>query len=394
MVILSSTGIIKKTMAGYIGKTQSLVCCTILIILISLTSTIIYIHMLTNVNNGIKSNLTIKNKDVWRATMEHSFDDASINGYNQSVAFLHSDFKMKLKESITSGETEPLLTLFTTWNDNNAKYLVHNNTIRNWLLFRPYVVPVIFTNEPSIASECRRKGWDVLPARVTAADDIPVLKFMYIDAMKKYKSTYYAYSNSDILFTGNLVDTLIGCAYNLSDTMNASGSLDSLVYEKSMYAQQPIMIIGQRTNVENVTKSESSTWTSLTSVAKRGKLFGDSAEDYFITTRSYPWNDIAEVVIGLRAYDNWLVYNALKQKHMVIDGTATILAVHQTTAAGNFESHKHRSKEYDAILLKRLYKNIKYTQGCTGCAIYETQYRQAHVVVSKRTVTKRYCSKH
>ena len=326
--------------------------------------------------------------------MEHSFDDANINGYNQSVTILYSDLKMKLKESITSGETEPLLTLFTTWNDNNAKYLVHNNTIRNWLLFRPYVVPVIFTNEPSIASECRRKGWDVLPARVTAADDIPVLKFMYIDAMKKYKSTYYAYSNSDILFTGALVDTLIGCAYNLRDSMNASGSLDSLVYEKSMYTQQPIMIIGQRTNVENITKSESSTWTRLTSVAKRGKLFGESAEDYFITTRSYPWKDIAEVVIGLRAYDNWLVYNALKQKHIVIDGTATILAVHQTTAAGNFESHKHRSKEYDAILLRRLYKNIKYTHGCTGCAKYETQYRQANVVVTKRTVTKRYCSKH
>ena len=375
------------------GRTWKIHFVSIWFTLIPIISIIIYIHLYTSIYDRVKLNFATQKGD-WKAILEYFSDDAKHYGNSQTVTILYSDIKMKLRERITDGKTEPLLTLFTTWNDSSEKFLVHNNTVQNWLSFRPFVIPVIFTNEASVASACRRNGWEVLPVRVTAADDVPVLKFMYIDAMKTYKSTFYAYSNSDILFTGALVDTLIGCAYNLSDSMDARYSLYALEYEMSLYAQQPTMIVGQRTNVVNVTKSESSTWTGITSVAKKGELFSDNAEDYFITTRSYPWTDAAEVVIGRRAYDNWLVYNALKQKHIVIDGTSTILAVHQTTASGNFEGHKHRNKDYNADLLKQLYKNIIYTYGNTGCAKYETQYRQVHVVVTNRNVTKWYCPKH
>ena len=314
------------------GRTWNIHFVSICFTLIPITSIIIYIHLYTSIYDRVKLIFDTQ-KGGWKAILEYFSDDAKHYGNSQTVTSLYSDIKMKLRERITDGKTESLLTLFTTWNDSSEKFLVHNNTIQNWLSFRPFELPV----------------------RVTAAGDVPVLKFMYIDAMKTYKSTFYAYSNGDILFTGALVDTLIGCAYNLSDSMDARYLLDALEYEMSLYAQQSTMIVGQRTNVANVTKSESSTWTRITSVAKKGELFSDNAEDYFITTRSYPWNDAAEVVIGRRAYDNWLVYNALKQKHIFIDGTSTIPAVHQTTAVGNFEGHKHRNKDYNADLLKQLY---------------------------------------
>ncbi|KAK3599737.1 hypothetical protein CHS0354_037210, partial [Potamilus streckersoni] len=62
-------------------------------------------------------------------------------------------------------------------------------------------------------------------------------------------------------------------------------------------------------------------------------LFAAYAEDYFITSTSYPWKDIPDIVIGRRAYDNWLVLNARTMMHRVLDATETILAVHQTTNA-------------------------------------------------------------
>ena len=332
-----------------------------------------------------------KSEIIWKS-VRNTFFNNTFNYENVQTevhVLSQSDIKLKLKESIISGKVEPLLTIFTTWNDNREKHLVHNNTVRNWLSFHPYVIPVVFTNEIGIASECRRNGWSVLPVRETAADGIPVLKFMYLDAMKAYKTTYYAYSNSDMLYSSNLVDTLIGCAYNLSYFLNVTYSDNSFLYGKSVYAQQPTLIIGQRTNVQNVTRDESSTWAAITSVARdRGGLFFVYAIDYFITSKHYPWDEIAEVVIGTPVYDNWLIYNARKRKHQIIDATTTLLALHQTTSAGNYESQKHKHANYNRILLRKLYTKFNVHFGCTWCAEYLTQYSKDNVVITKRSIAK------
>ena len=134
-------------------------------------------------------------------------------------------------------ESEPLLTLFTTWNQNSAKYLVHNLTVKNWLSLHPFVILAIFTNETDVGNKCRRQGWEVFPIQEAAADGIPVLKYMYRDVMTAFNTTFYAYSNGDILYTDNLVHTLI-----------------SLTHSINMH--KPGMIIGKRTNVDNVTEKE------------------------------------------------------------------------------------------------------------------------------------------
>ena len=367
--------------------------CMLFIYIILITCVLIYIYLNTNVYANARIYFTDKSPIIWKGVGNTLFNDTFNHKNVHNKVLSQSDFKLKLKENIISGKVEPLLTLFTTWNNDNTseKYLVHNNTVKNWLSLRPFVIPVVFTNDTSIASECRRNGWDVLPARVTALDDIPVIKFMYLDAMKAYNTLYYAYSNSDILYSSNLVDTLLGCAYNLSNILNVTYLNDSFLYGKSVYAQQPTLIIGQRTNVQNVTKTEGSTWAAISSVAKnRGKLFIVDGLDYFITTRNYPWENSAEVIVGKRTYDNWILYNARKHKYITIDSTKTLLALHQTTSAGNLEHEKHGHVDYNRILLRKFYNgNFFHSEyGCTWCAIYNTQYSQDHVVVTKRAIPK------
>ncbi|KAK3582656.1 hypothetical protein CHS0354_001706 [Potamilus streckersoni] len=260
----------------------------------------------------------------------------AIQTINQPIS---SPWKKRVQE-LTKNRTKPLLALFTTWIDNDDKKLVHNLTTVNWLSLRPFVLPIIFTNETALAKACEIAGWVTLPLRVTAADGVPVLKYMYIDTMKKYESNLYAFANADILFTDTLVDTLVEI---LKDTS---------------VSHKPTLIIGRRTNVDNVTMEEGSSWNELTMVAKkRGTLFRTDAEDYFVTSPSYPWHEIPEIVVGRRAYDNWLVLNARKQKYRVIDASKTILAVHQTTNAGNHENAKKETNEYNHNLLVSLYKN-------------------------------------
>lgn len=284
---------------------------------------------------------------------------------------VNSSLLGQLKSEIISNSSEPLMTLFTSWNDSPDKYLVHNLTSYNWLSLRPFVIPVIFTNETSVAEECSALGWEVRHISVSAADGIPVLKYMYRDVMKNYNTTFYAYSNGDILFTDTVINTLLS------------------LRNSSVELNKPVIIVGQRTNVDNVTELEGSTWRNITTIAKeRGILFTGWAEDFFITTRSYPWNDIAEVVIGRRAYDNWLVYNSRKSKYTVIDGTKTLLAVHQTTQAGNYEGHSHKNSDYNHNLLVKVYKRIKYNAGIIECIDKYTEYEKNKVIIKSRTVHK------
>ena len=374
----SKTDLTKQT-SRYQGIFCVLSIYAILIICVSF-----YMYSPTNVYVKSKIYFTNKTEIIWKGVWNNFFNDKVDEVQSQP------DIKQRLNDSIISGKIEPLLTLFTTWNNNPEKYVVHNNTVRNWLSFRPFVIPVIFVNfdETSIASECRRNGWGVLPVRVTAGDGVPVLKFMYLDAMREYNTTYYAYSNSDILYTDTLVDTLIGSAYNLS-YLNSTYSDDAFVNGKSVYTQQPTLIVGQRTNVPSVTTVEGSTWEGITSVAKdRGALFFQYAIDYFITSRNYPWKDAEEVIIGTPTYDLWVIYNARRHRHTVIDATATLLAVHQTTGSGNYESHKHKSYLYNLLLMKKMRMLFRPTYTYTVCAEYFTKYSQDYVLVTNRSLSK------
>ncbi|KAK3599742.1 hypothetical protein CHS0354_037217 [Potamilus streckersoni] len=280
----------------------------------------------------------------------------------------------RVNEYLKNGK-RPLLTLFTTWHESNDKYTVHNITLLNWISLRPLIFPVVFTNEASTAEQCSQKGWKVLPVRATAAKGAPFLKHMYLDAMKKFDSEFYAFANSDILFTDKLVETLLA------------------VLEENSTLRGHTLIVGKRTNVNNLTESEGSSWSGLESVSKkRGMLFATYAEDYFITSASYPWKDIPDIVIGRRAYDNWLVLNARKMMHRVLDATETILAVHQTTNAGNFEGWKHQGTNYNHKLLVKLYKKVPYTAGYTDCAEFITKKNKMKISITRRQKLAQHCN--
>ena len=277
----------------------------------------------------------------------------------------------KYKSEILANKALPLLTLFTSWNDSPSKYLIHNITVNNWVSLRPYVIPVVFTNESALENECIKNGWEVLPVPVAAAGGVPVLKYMYQNVMSKYNSSFYAFCNGDILFTDKLMDTLIAI---LNSTVNIT---------------QPTLIVGQRTNVKNVTLEEGSTWNRVATIARtRGKLFTGWAEDFFITPRAYPWPEMPEVVIGRRAYDNWLVYNSRKSHYNVIDVTRSLLAVHQTDEAGNFEGHHHEHGDYNHNLLVKMYKRIKYNAGVIECIEKFTVFEKDVLIIKSRTLPK------
>lgn len=300
------------------------------------------------------------------------------NGPVHNIRWNLSEFTSAeiLKDAIENGSSLPLLTLFTTWSDRQDLELVRNLTMRNWRQLSPFIRPVLFTNSSDLGHQARAYGWDTLPVTRTAVG-VPILKFLYMDAMKSFNSTLYAFANGDILFTQSLVDSLLAI---LNDP---SLPLDD----------KPLLVVGQRINVAMVTEQEASTFSNLTRMAKaRGKIFTTMAEDFFITDRRFSWSEIPGVVIGRPAYDNWVVLNAIQNRNVVVDVSQTALAVHQTTRAGNHEGFSHPNASYNDRMLIRMYKRVHYMGGCVDCAPWHTlQAKDGRMYVETRTSKPKHC---
>lgn len=89
-----------------------------------------------------------------------------------------------LREAIVNGSAPPLLTLFTSWTDRKDLSLVRNLTLWNWSQLKPFIVPVLFTNDSQLAGQAAQSGWHTLPVSRTAIG-VPVLKNMYLDSMRR-----------------------------------------------------------------------------------------------------------------------------------------------------------------------------------------------------------------
>ena len=268
-----------------------------------------------------------------------------------------------------------LLTLFTSWDENNkARSLVYNNTIRNWASFKPVINPVLFTNNESLKARIAKQGWQTLPLLRTSAHGIPILKYLYLSAMSNFESDFYAFANSDILFNGNLLKTLVTAKYSLD-------------------ISKPMLITGSRYNVLNVTDDEAKERSNLIKIAKeRGELFLPWAADYFITTKAFPWMDIPEIIIASLGFDNWIILYSREKRFLVIDGTKTIPTIHQTIETGNFESHGKVHAGYNLELLKNvLKKDIDFQKGQVVCTEMVSSFEKDSIIFEKRAESQSYC---
>ena len=266
------------------------------------------------------------------------------------------------------------LTLFTTWSYNPMLLSIHNNTVNNWASFYPIVTCIVFSNDSRIANVVLPRYWKVQEIRKFAVNDIPVLKYMYIEAMEMFESEFYAYANADILFTDGLISTLMMLRYYFSSST------------------EPMMITGQRWNIINVSAEQVNPKKNLASiVSDKGSLFHTWAADYFICNREYPWDNVDDLIIGSRAFDNWLILQSRKMGHMLIDATQTILAVHQSFDTDMYHSHRTNISYYNLNLIESIHGPQLYHQGKVDCIENITSTVNDRIVLQRREFMPEYC---
>lgn len=154
----------------------------------------------------------------------------------------------------------------------------------------------------------------------------PYIKDMYLEAMQMFPfADTYTYYNSDILFNGTeflrTVDALVEAS--------RSGVLSSR-----------FLAVGYRRNVRWNVSTE---WDELVGASVR---FQDDAQDFFIASNGvWDWSAIPDLVIGRRAYDNWLVQRAVRTEGVdAVDVSATLTALH-LTVRGNMDGHEGTERD-------------------------------------------------
>ncbi|XP_033735980.1 uncharacterized protein LOC117324302 [Pecten maximus] len=286
-------------------------------------------------------------------------EESSINNFRKAIRDLIHECNSRrlLLSPHREISNQPILTLFTSWKDEKHVQEVHKKTLANWSRFLPKFNLVMFTNDSVVSAQAKDYGWTTYPIMHHAAGGAPVLKTMFQTVISNINSTFYGYANSDILFTDALSDSL----YLIAEKFKSPTS---------------VFISGIRTNVMNVSLKEAASFPNIAAAATvRGKLFEIHSADYFLTTKWFPWADIPPLVIGRRAYDNYIISHARKIKATVIDATETIPAIHQTTAKGNQEGITRPDADYNDHYLVRLGITPKYESGFVTCAewkLYES----------------------
>ena len=130
---------------------------------------------------------------------------------------------------------------------------------------------------------------------------------------------------------------------------------------KAGKAAPRLLVVGQRVNVKMPKKGqldlddEEAAEAALETLAKGGQRYQTNAEDYFAVSRAlYEWEGLPDFVVGGVAFDNWFVGKANRDdKVLVVDGTDTILAVHQNHGKGRKDSHLHPKSKYNRELAAR-----------------------------------------
>jgi len=204
-----------------------------------------------------------------------------------------------------------VLTIFTTPKPFAGHIgIIQTNAIMSWtkLKCRPEII--LIGNEPGTAQICKKLYLKHIPDVKTNSYGTPYCSDIFNKAQKMASHPINVYVNADVILTDSLSET-------------------ALKYETTEH----FLLIGRRHNLEvsDLINFDRKNWEMRLrkKVIRKGSIHNHTGIDYFVFRR-LDWMEIPPLVIGRVAWDNWLVFQAIKKGHKVVNATKAIFVVHQT----------------------------------------------------------------
>jgi hypothetical protein len=203
-----------------------------------------------------------------------------------------------------------LLTIFSAPKPFTNPHIatIQRNAILCWTKL-PDVEVLLVGQEPGLAEAAAEFGVRLLPDVQRNEQGTPLVSSIFELARGSSKSALMVYVNGDMLFTSDLV----------------AGALVA-----AAYADQ-FLVVGQRWDLDITDPLDfSGDWEARLRqlTARGGRLHPPQGSDFFIFPRQQ-FANMPPFAIGRAGWDNWMIYYARQQGWPVIDGTPSILAMHQ-----------------------------------------------------------------
>lgn len=215
-----------------------------------------------------------------------------------------------------------LLTIFTTPKPFDGKIaVIQRNAIRSWTLLRPACEVILMGDERGIAEAAA--GLGVRHERDVGRNEFgtPLASAAFLLAESVATNHLLCYANADIIFLDDFMPAVVGCFRDKPRAMLVGRRRDTPI-ERSLDFRS-----GWEEDIRRI-------------VGASGRLREADAIDYFVFPRGV-LGELPPFAIGRPGWDNWLLYRARALGCQLIDGTATVTAVHQNHDYGHHPQGWH-----------------------------------------------------
>ena len=215
----------------------------------------------------------------------------------------------------------PLITLFSAPKSFTDPHIatIQRNALRSWSLL-PEVEVIVLGEEEGLGEAARELGIQHIPNVKCNASGTPLISSMFQLARKNSKSENLCIINTDMIL--------------LPDFVQAAQQMAKL--------RDKFVLLSQRWDLDIVEPIEfTQGWQERlrSSVRSSGTLHRPAGSDFFLFPPSC-YTDVPDFAIGRAGWDNWMIYKAHKEKWPVIDGTASIMIIHQNHDYGHLPDAK------------------------------------------------------
>jgi hypothetical protein len=239
----------------------------------------------------------------------------------------------------------PLITLFSApkpFTDPHIA-LIQHNAIKSWTLL-PEVEVILLGEETGLAEAAHELAVKHISGVKCNDNGTPLISSMFQLARENSNSELLCVINADMIL--------------MPDFLEAA--------RRSRLQRDKFVLLSQRWDLDLTQPIEfTEGWQSRLSsiVHRQGNLHRPAGSDFFLFPKSC-YTDIPPFTIGRAGWDNWMIYEARREKWSVIDCTPSIMIIHQNHDYSHLPGGKPHYEHPDTnenIRLAGGEANIRYT---------------------------------
>lgn len=188
--------------------------------------------------------------------------------------------------------------------------IIQRNAVQSWLRLTPRPDIMLFGDEEGIAGICEEFGLRHIPDLPYDDRGVPRLDELFLLAQAEARADILCYVNADIILFNDLLRVTACAGRKFPD----------------------FLLVGERVDYDLSEEIDFSDplWAEklLARALDTGRMHAPTGMDYFVFTPGL-WKDIPPLALGRCTWDPWLLDNALRAGHPVVDCSAAVTIIHQ-----------------------------------------------------------------